>query len=92
MKTKILNILGAICLLFGIAACSDDNTSDLRLDGDCMVEALALDNYQGNIDLLSRTIIVRLPEVYETSAMKLTTLTLSNGAVCNISQGNDKPR
>jgi hypothetical protein len=30
---------------------------------------------------------VRLPEVYDTQAMKVTDLTLSNGATCNISQG-----
>ena len=87
MKTRIINIIGVICMICGLSACSEDNTSDLNLDGDCMVTALALDNYQGTIDLASHSIIVRLPEVYETSAMKVTTLTLSNGATCNISQG-----
>ncbi|MBQ4223387.1 MAG: DUF4960 domain-containing protein, partial [Prevotella sp.] len=52
-----------------------------------MVEAFALDNYEGNIDLASRSIVVRLPEVYETSAMKVTQLTLSNGSACNVQQG-----
>lgn len=87
MKTKIFNIIGVICMLCGLAACSDDNVSDLQLSGDCMVEAFALDNFQGNIDLASRSIVVRLPEVYETSAMKVTQLNLSNGSVCNIQQG-----
>ncbi len=87
MKTKIFNIIGVICMLCGFAACSDDNVSDLQLSGDCMVEAFALDNYQGNIDLASRSIVVRLPEVYETSAMKVTQLDLSNGATCNVQQG-----
>lgn len=68
-------------------SCSDDNTSDLQLDGDCMVEALALDNYEGTINLKTRSIEVRLPEIYNTSAMKVTTLTLSNGAQCNVAQG-----
>ena len=80
MKTKLFNIICAIALICGFTACSDDNTSDLRLSGDCMVTALTLDNYQGTIDLASRSIEVRLPEVYETSAMKVTTLTLSDGA------------
>jgi hypothetical protein len=87
MKTKIFNIIGVICMLCGFAACSDDNVSDLQLSGDCMVEAFALDNYQGNIDLASRSIVVRLPEVYETSAMKVTQLSLSNGSTCNVQQG-----
>ncbi|MBR4388205.1 MAG: DUF4960 domain-containing protein [Prevotella sp.] len=94
MKLSIKNLIGwfTCCLFFtttvGITACSEDNTSDLRLDGDCLVTSLALDNYQGNIDLATRSIVVRLPEVYETSAMTLTSLTISNGASCNIAQGD----
>ena len=87
MKTKIFNIIGVICMVCGLAACSDDNVSDLQLGGDCLVEAFALDNYEGNIDLASRSIVVRLPEVYETSAMKVTQFTLSNGSECNVQQG-----
>lgn len=70
-----------------LISCSDDHVSDLQLSGDCMVESVKLDNYDGIIDLASRTIVVRLPEVYNTSAMKVTSLNLSNGASCNISQG-----
>ena len=87
MKTKILNIIGALLIVLGFTACSDDHTSDLRLSGDCMVEAFALDGYEGTIDLTTRTITVRLPEVYDTSAMKVTTLSISNGAAANISMG-----
>ncbi|MBQ3828419.1 MAG: DUF4960 domain-containing protein, partial [Prevotella sp.] len=52
-----------------------------------MVEAISLDNYEGIIDLASRTIQVRLPEVYETSAMTVTALNISDGAECNVRQG-----
>ncbi|MBP3259592.1 MAG: DUF4960 domain-containing protein [Prevotella sp.] len=52
-----------------------------------MVEAIKLDNFEGTINLASRSIVVRLPEIYDTQAMKVTDLTLSNGATCNISQG-----
>ena len=52
-----------------------------------MVEAISLDNYEGIIDLASRTILVRLPEVYETSSMTVTALNISDGAECNIRQG-----
>lgn len=80
MKTTIFKTiankvmaLGYCLLVIGmLTSCSDDRVSDLQLYGDCMVEAVALDNYEGTIDLPSRTITVRLPEVYETSAMRIT--------------------
>lgn len=87
MKTKIFNIIGALLIVCGFAACSDDHTSDLQLTGDCMVETISLDNYEGTIDLTTRSIIIRLPEVYETSAMKVTALNVSKGADCNIRLG-----
>ncbi len=87
MKTKIFNIIGAICIILGIVACSDDNVSDLQLKGDCMVEYIKLDNYEGQIDFASRSIVVRLPETYGTSAMQVTALKLSDGASCSIKQG-----
>ena len=87
MKTKIFNIISALCFICTFAACSDDHVSDLQLSGDCMVEKVALDNYEGTIDLKSRSIIVRLPEVYSTSAMQVTALSISSGATCNIKQG-----
>ena len=91
MITKIYQFLFAclVCCTFpaALTSCSDDHASDLRLSGDCMVEAIKLDNFEGTINLASRSIVVRLPEVYDTQAMKVTNLTLSNGATCNISQG-----
>ena len=84
---KIFNIFCALCLALGLWSCSSDHVSDLRLSGDCMVEALTLDAYEGNIDLTSRSIVVRLPEVYETSSMTVSKLTLSEGATCNVKQG-----
>ena len=91
MITKIYQFLFAclVCCTFpaALTSCSDDHASDLRLSGDCMVEAIKLDNFEGTINLASRSIVVRLPEVYDTQAMKVTDLALSNGATCNISQG-----
>ncbi|MBR4364493.1 MAG: DUF4960 domain-containing protein, partial [Prevotella sp.] len=52
-----------------------------------MIESISLDNFEGKIDLASRSIVVRLPEVYETSAMKVTELSISDGATCNVEQG-----
>ena len=87
MNTKIINIFCALCIVCGLWSCSDDNVSDLQLSGDCMVESIALDNYEGTINLASRSIVVRLPEVYETSAMQVTKLSISDGASCNVKQG-----
>ena len=91
MKTKILNMLCG-CLIscavsVALTACSDDNVSDLRLDGDCLVEAFALDQFQGTVNLATRSIEVRLPEIYDTKAMTVTTLNISEGAACNVRQG-----
>ncbi len=44
---KILFMLMAILAL---TACSDDNVSDLNLDGSCSITELALDKYDGTID------------------------------------------
>ncbi len=88
MKT-LYKIFCVICVICGLWACSDDNVSDLQLKGDCMVETISLDNYEGTIDLASRTITVRLPEVYETSSMRITSLGISNGASCNVSLGEN---
>ena len=75
------------CITAALTSCSDDNTSDLQLGGDCRVEAITLDSYAGTIDLKTRTIVVRLPEVYDTKAMTVTALQLSAGATCNVQQG-----
>ena len=87
MKTKIYSIICVCLAFFGLTACSDDHVSDLRLDGDCMVEQLTLDSYEGTVNLAARSIVVRLPEVYNTAAMQVTALKLSDGAVCNIQPG-----
>lgn len=87
MKAKLFYIVCAVCLILGLTACSDERVSDLQLNGDCMVESFALDNYKGTVDMASRSIVVRLPEVYSTSAMTVTDLKISNGAACNIAQG-----
>ena len=87
MKYKLLNIICALGLLIGFSACSDDQVSDLKLDGNCKVESIKLDNFEGIIDFTSRSIVVRLPEVYATNAMKVTQLTLSDGATCNVAEG-----
>ena len=85
MRNKMIYMAAALLCL---AACTKTKVSDLQLNGDCLVTALSLDGYEGNIDLASRSIVVRLPEVYETSAMEVTSLVISEGATCPVKQGD----
>lgn len=79
--------LAVIAAAVATAACSDDNASDLRLSGNCSVEALTLDQYAGTIDDSARTITVRVPETYDINDMTLAALQLSEGATADKSVG-----
>lgn len=83
----IFAALAVLVMAFTMTACSDDNTSDLQLDGDCNVKALALDQYEGTIDAASRTIVVRVPDTYDTKEMTVSKLELSDGATADITTG-----
>ena len=73
----------------GMTACDDSNISNLRLDGDCMIESIQLDNtYTGKIDLASRTVKVKVPVDFTAkSAMTISQLSISEGAETNMAQG-----
>ena len=58
MKTIFKYILCMAAIL--LSACSNDNVSDLQLSGDCMVESIKLDDFEGTVNLTNRTITVRL--------------------------------
>ncbi len=83
----MLACLTLLVALFTFSSCNEENTSDLQLNGDCSIEAIQLDNFDGIIDLASRSITVRLPEIYNTSNMKITSLQLSEGATSNVEVG-----
>ena len=84
MKRIYLYLLTAIALV--IAGCQD-RTSDLQLNGECDIKQLALDEYEGSISPESRTVLIRVPENYDAQAMTLTRLVLSEGATCNMQEG-----
>ena len=89
MKTNVFSImLCSLALMLGLSACDKRAAEPFDLDGDCMVTALALDDYEGKIDLTSRSIVVRIPEIYTTSSMTLTKFALSEGASCNVKAGD----
>ena len=74
MKKTISIITAAVLAMIMMAACTDDNVSDLRLDGDCMVTAFVADEYEGAIDVATKTVRVRVPETYNTESMTITKL------------------
>ena len=82
-------VLAVFAVASATTACSDDNTSDLQLTGNCTVQSLALDQYEGTVDLASRTVTVRVPETYNTNEMSVAKLELSEEATADLAV-NDK--
>lgn len=83
-----LLLLGA-AMLFVAPGCSDDNTSDLRLEGDTWLSSLILDGeYEGVVDRATKTVTVSVPEVYNTDAMEVTALKISEGAQASVKVGD----
>lgn len=82
---RIIYLLMAI---LAFTACSENNVSDLNLNGGCSISELTLDNYSGAIDKTARTITVRVPETYDVTLMKVTKLSLSDGAKSNVNLGD----
>jgi len=84
---RLIYIFGAFALLMGLNACTAEKAAPMQVNGDCLIEEIALDDYAGTVDLLTRTVEVRLPMGYDAAAMKVSKLTLSSGADCNVRQG-----
>lgn len=75
-------------LLTALSGCGDDNRSALQLDGDTWITAFELDQYAGVIDRASKTITVALPETYDTDAMTVTAIEVSEGAEASVKAGD----
>ena len=58
MKTKILNIIGLICIVCGFASCAkDDHTGSINISGSCLVEEFVLNGqYKATINTEKRLI------------------------------------
>lgn len=89
MKTLSYNltVFLVILLMTCLGACTSDNVSDLQLTGNCTIEVLSLDNFEGKVNMANRTVTVNLPETYNTSSMIVTDLRLSEGAEANLQKG-----
>ena len=81
-------MLFAVVTVLAVAGCDDDNTSDLRLDGDTWLMSFALDGYEGIIDNTAKTVKVGVPEIYDARAMEVTAITASEGAVTSMNVGD----
>lgn len=91
MKSKIKRIsllLWSIALLAAISGCSDNNLSNLQLNGDTWITTFELDRYAGVIDRTNKTITVALPETYNTDAMTVTAIEVSEGADASVKAGD----
>ena len=71
-----------------VAGCDDDNTSDLQLNGQTWLNALQLDEYQGVIDNSTKTVVVGVPVDYNTDAMKVTAIEVSDAAEASMKVGD----
>ncbi len=87
LSNTIISFL-AMVIMIALPGCNEDNTSGLRLDGDTYVTSFTVDKYDGAIDNTEKTITVSVPEVYNTDAMEVTALTLSDGASSSIQKGD----
>lgn len=85
---KIKLFFLAAVLMAAVSGCNDDNTSNLRLDGDTWLEALQLDEYTGVIDNTDMTVVVGVPETYDTDAMSVTAIEVSEGAEASVKVGD----
>lgn len=85
---KITEIItGTACLLAALAGCAKQE-SDFDVSGNVDVLAFAIDGYPGDIDLSANTITVALPQIYETDAMTVTALEVTEGAEASLKVGD----
>ena len=87
MKAIYKYIMCAVAVLFAFASCDKNDDCSLDLNGNCLVEQITLDGYEGTVSLGLRSIQVRVPETADVSAMTVKSLKLSEGAKANIAEG-----
>ncbi|MBR1929460.1 MAG: DUF4960 domain-containing protein [Paludibacteraceae bacterium] len=86
--TKIICAFSALLAALIFTSC-EGRKDVLSLDGDCDIISLTLDEkYTADIDLLKRTLVVPIPETYDEQDMKITAITLSEGASASVKVGD----
>ena len=88
MKT-IYSIICALCVICGLAACSDDHTGSIDVSGSCLVEKFVLNGqYEGIINTEKRLVKVKVPVDFDLKRdMEITSLTVSPGAKASMQVG-----
>ena len=93
MKAYIYNLCTCLLALgmFVMSGCNkEEQTSDFLLDVDTYIEKIMFDeNYEGIIDNSEASVTVNVPYDYDTKAMTVSQLVLSEGAEASIKE-NDK--
>ncbi|MGM9859582.1 MAG: DUF4960 domain-containing protein [Muribaculaceae bacterium] len=89
MKTYIKSLYFALLALMAVtvAACSDDNKSNLDLDGDTAITAITVSGYEGTIDEPGKAIVAYVATSVDLSNLTIDAITLSPGATCDYPAG-----
>lgn len=89
MKTLINSIYIAMvaALALCLAACDDDNTSNMLLDGDTKIEALKINGFDGTIDQVAKTVAVNVSTDVNLAELTIDNIILSAGATCDYRTG-----
>lgn len=89
MKTYFKSLYFALLALMAVtvAACSDDNKSNLDLDGDTAITAITVSGYEGIIDEPGKAIVTYVATSVDLSDLTIDAITLSPGATCDYPAG-----
>ena len=80
---KVLFIVLSLVLMVGC-----DESESLQLNGDTWLKILKVDDYQGVIENSTKTVVIEVPVTYNTDAMKITEIEVSDGAEASMKVGD----
>lgn len=99
MKSFIYKTYMAAAMLLAalsFAACDDDNTSDLALDGGTTLRSLTISGYEAEIDNVAKTIFVEVAVGLDLASLTIDAIEADAGAVADVRPGDvincDVPR
>ena len=89
MKSTIKSLYFALLALLSlsVAACSDDNNSNMALDGNTAITAITVSGYQGVIDEAAKAVTVYVATSVDLTNLTVDAITLSDGASCDYPAG-----
>ncbi len=74
-------------MTLAFSACDDDNTSDMRLDGDTRIESITVSGYSGEINHTDKSVAVNVATNVDLTDLTIDAITLSAGATCDYTPG-----